>query len=100
MVMTEQEIFSCLAEILEEVAGIPADMVTREADITDDLEVSSLAMVEMITAAEDKFSVEIPDEAFRDLRTVQDVVSYVQRVQRSGVGLSVPGDSAPEVAAT
>jgi acyl carrier protein len=100
MVMTEHEIFSCLAEIVEELTGTPASRVTHEADITDDLGVSSLSMVEMITSAEDKFSVEIPDGALNGLRTVQDVVSYVQRAQRSGVGLSMPGDSAPQVAAT
>jgi acyl carrier protein len=79
MVMAEDEIFSCLAKIIETVAEIPAGKVTPEADITDDLGVSSLSMVEIIVSAEDKFSVEIPDEDLEDFRTVQDVVSYVQR---------------------
>ena len=100
MMMTEHEIFSSFAKIVEGVTGVPASSVTREADITDDLEISSLSMVEIIVSAEDEFSVEIPDEALNDLRTVQDVVSYVQRVQGAAVGVSVPGDSAPEVAAT
>jgi acyl carrier protein len=100
MMMAEQEIFSSFAKIVEKVSGIPASRVTHEADITDDLEISSLSMVEIIVSAEDEFSVEIPDEALSDLRTVQDVVSYVQRLQRSGASSSVPGDSAPEAAAT
>lgn len=98
--MTEHEIFSSFAKIVEGVTGIPASRVTHEADITDDLEISSLSMVEIIVSAEDEFSIEIPDEALNDLRTVQDVVSYVQRAQRSGAGLSVAADSAPEAAAT
>ena len=97
--MTEHEIFTCLAEILVEMGEVPASMVAPEADIADDLGISSLWMVEIIIAAEAKFSVEIPDDALKDLRTVQDVVSYVHRVQRSGVDLSV-GGSPPEVAAT
>ena len=48
MVMTEHEIFSCLAEIVEQVAGIAAGRVTHEADITDDLDISSLSLVEII----------------------------------------------------
>jgi acyl carrier protein len=100
MVMTEHEIFVSFAEIVEQVAGIAAGKVTYEADITDDLGVSSLSLVEIIVAAEDKFSIEIPDEALKDLRTVQDFVGYAQRVQRPGDGSSVPEDSAPEVAAT
>lgn len=81
MVMTEDEIYRCLAEIVAEVAEIPASNVTHEADIADDLGVSSLLMVEIIMSAEDKFSVEIPDDALKDLRTVRDVVSYVQRAR-------------------
>jgi len=80
MVMTEDEIFHCLAEIVAEVAGIPVSSVTHESDIAADLDVSSLLMVEIIIAAEEKFSVEIPDAALKDLKTVQDLVSYVQRV--------------------
>lgn len=98
--MTEHEIFSALAKIIEEVAGIPAGRATREADIANDLEVSSLSMVEIIVAVEEEFSIEIPDEALKDLKAVQDVVGYVQRVQDSGAALSVPRDSAPQVAAT
>jgi acyl carrier protein len=98
--MTEHEIFSSFAQMVEGVTGIPASRVTHEADIIDELGISSLSLVEIIISAEDKFSVEIPDEALKDLRTVQDFVSYVQRVQRSSVGLSVAGDSAAEVAAT
>jgi acyl carrier protein len=100
MVMTEQEILSSFAEIVEKVSGIPAREVTYQADITDDLEISSLSMVEIIVAAEDKFGVEIPDEAFSDLGTVRDVVSYVRQLQRSAAGLGVPAEPAPEVAAT
>ena len=100
MTMTEYEIFSCRAEVVEELTGIPAKTVTPEADIAKDLGVSSLSMVEMIISAEQSFNVEIPDTALADLRTIQDAVSYVQRAQSSGIGLSIPGDSPPEVAAT
>lgn len=99
MVMTEDEIFSWFAEIVEELTGIPASRVTRQADMVDDLNVSSLSMVEIIVSAQDKFNVQIPDEALGDLRTVQDVVSYVQRAQSSGAGLSPPEGSASEVVA-
>jgi acyl carrier protein len=79
MVMQEDEIFSVLAKIIEKVAEVPESSVTPEADITDDLGISSLSMVEIVVSAEDKFNVEIPDEDLEDFRTVQDVVSYVRR---------------------
>ena len=36
-------------------------------------------MVEIAVAAQDKFGVEIPDEQLKDLKTVQDVVNFVQK---------------------
>lgn len=96
--MTEQEIFSAFAQIVAEVTSTPASAVTRETDLADDLDVSSLLLVEIIAATEDEFSVEIPDEALKDLRTVQDVVTYVRGAQPAGVGVGLPGD--PEVATT
>ena len=74
-----QEIQSGLAEILEEVAGVtPAD-ATPEKSFTDDLDVDSLSMVEIIYAAEEKFSVSIPDEEAKNLKTVGDAVAYIER---------------------
>jgi acyl carrier protein len=81
MVMTEQEILSCLAKIVEEFTGIPASKVTPEASIVDDLQISSLSMVEIIVAAQDEYDIDIPDTALKDLRTFGDVVSYVGRAQ-------------------
>ena len=76
--MTDQEILSGLAEIIEEIAGVPADEVTPEKTFVDDLDIDSLSMVEIAVAAQDKFGVEIPDDQLKDLKTVQDVISYVK----------------------
>src|ERR1022692_3524323 len=79
MSMTEQEILAGLGEIIDEVAGVPADQVTPEKTFVDDLDIDSLSMVEIAVAAQDKFGVEIPDDQLKDLKTVQDVVDYVRR---------------------
>ena len=79
MAMTEQEILTGLAEIIDEIAGVPADEVTPEKTFVDDLDIDSLSMVEIAVAAQDKFGVEIPDDQLKDLKTVQDVIDYVQR---------------------
>lgn len=81
MVMAEEEIFSRFAEILEQIGGVSASTVTFEADLVVDLEISSLPMVEIIVAAEDKFGVQIPDEVLGELRTVRDFVRYALRAQ-------------------
>lgn len=77
--MTDTEILAGLAEILHEVAGVEPARVTPEASFAGDLEVDSLTMVEVVVAAEDRFSVRIPDDDIAGLSTVGDAVSYVGR---------------------
>ena len=79
MAMSDQEIQTGLAEIVDEVAGVPADQVTPDKTFVDDLDIDSLSMVEIAVAAQDKFGVEIPDDQLKDLKTVQDVIDYVKR---------------------
>ena len=76
---SREEIVSGLAEVLEEVAGTPADKVTPEAAFDKDLDVDSLTMVEVVVACEERFGVRIPDEALEGLRTVGDAVDYIQK---------------------
>ena len=78
---TRDEITAGLAEILEEVAGVNPDDVAESKSFTDDLDVDSLSMVEVVVAAEEKFGVKIPDDAVKDLSTVGDAVSYIEKNQ-------------------
>ncbi len=77
--MNEQEILAGLGEIVEEIAGVPADEVTPSKSFVEDLDIDSLSMVEIAVAAQDKFGVEIPDDQLKDLITVQDVVNFVSK---------------------
>lgn len=77
--MSEQDILSGLAAIVNEVAGVPADAVTSEKSFIDDLDIDSLSMVEVVMAAEDKFGVSIPDAEVKNLTTVGDAVSFIAK---------------------
>jgi acyl carrier protein len=83
MAMTQEEILTGLSEIIDEIAGVPADEVTPEKTFVDDLDIDSLSMVEIAVAAPDKFGGEIPDDQLKDLKTVQDVIDYVGRASVS-----------------
>ena len=78
---TSEEIRGNLAEIVNEVAGIPTDDVQLDKSFTDDLDVDSLSMVEVVVAAEEKFDVKIPDDEVKNLETVGDAVAYIERAQ-------------------
>jgi acyl carrier protein len=83
MAMTDQEILTGLGEIIDEVAGVPAEEVTPGKSFVDDLDIDSLSMVEIAVAAQDKFGVEIPDDQLKDLTTVQDVIEFVRKAEAS-----------------
>jgi acyl carrier protein len=83
MARTEAEIISGLAEIVEEVTGIEPSEVTPEKSFVDDLDIDSLSMVEIAVQTEDRYGVEIPDEDLANLRTVQDAVDYIQKIDQS-----------------
>jgi acyl carrier protein len=80
-VASTEEIRAELADIVNEVTGIPAEDVQLEKSFVDDLDVDSLSMVEVVVAAEEKFDVRIPDEEVKNLKTVGDAVSFIERAQ-------------------
>jgi acyl carrier protein len=77
--MEDTEILTGMAEIIEEITGVPAADVAPEKAFVDDLEIDSLSMVEILVAAEERFGVRIPDEDARDLRTVGDAINYIKK---------------------
>ncbi|CAN5157113.1 MAG: acyl carrier protein [Nocardioidaceae bacterium] len=78
---TTEDIRSTLAEIVNDVAGIPAEDVQLDKSFTDDLDVDSLSMVEVVVEAEEKFDVKIPDDEVKNLKTVGDAVAFIERAQ-------------------
>jgi acyl carrier protein len=74
---TKDEVLEGLAEIVNEIAGIPTEDVELDKSFTDDLDVDSLSMVEVVVAAEERFDVKIPDDEVKNLKTVGDAVSYI-----------------------
>ena len=71
--------FDKVCDIVVEQLGSEADEVTLESTFIDDLGADSLDIVELIMAFEEEFNVEIPDEAAEKIKTVQDVVNYIDQ---------------------
>ena len=64
--------------IVADQLGVDEDQVTADASFVDDLGADSLDTVELIMAFEEEFDVEIPDEEAQKIKTVQDVIDYIQ----------------------
>jgi acyl carrier protein len=78
MALSEQEILSGLAEIVNEETGLAVEAVQLDKSFTDDLDIDSLSMMTIVVNAEEKFGVRIPDDDVKNLKTVGDAVSYIQ----------------------
>ncbi|WP_062385424.1 acyl carrier protein [Demequina iriomotensis] len=77
MALSKDEVLAGLAEIVNEETDIDVAEVTVEKSFTDDLDIDSLSMMTIVTLAEEKFDVRIPDEKVKDLVTVGDAVDFI-----------------------
>ncbi len=72
-------VYEKFKQILAEQLDADVESITPETDIADDLGADSLDVVEMLMAIEDEFDIEIPDEEIENLKTVGNVVDYIQQ---------------------
>lgn len=72
-------VFEKVQEILSSQFDVIADSITLETDIVDDLGADSLDLVDMLMSLEDEFSIgEVPDEMVEKIRTVGQLVTYIE----------------------
>ncbi len=71
-------IFEKLKEIIIDQLDVDESEVTLSADIQSDLGADSLDVVDLIMSLEDEFEMEIPDEAVENIKTVGDIVNYIE----------------------
>lgn len=69
---------SKIKAIIAEQLGVKPEEVTPNASFVDDLGADSLDTVELIMALEEEFSIEIPDEDAEKMKTVGDVIKYIE----------------------
>jgi acyl carrier protein len=72
------DVGSRVQEIISEQLGVAADQVTPEASFIEDLGADSLDIVELVMALEEEYGMEISDEDAEKIRTVKDVVDYIE----------------------
>lgn len=71
-------VFEKVREILCEQLELDPEDITLDTNIVDDLGADSLDLVDFVMSLEDYFDKEIPDEDFDGIKTIGDVVSYIE----------------------
>ena len=84
------EVFKMIRDRLSEILEIDEQVITLDANFSDDLDADSLALIELVEALEEELGertvgFSIDDDDLGDLRTVRDAVDYVvHRLEQDG----------------
>lgn len=71
-------VFDTVKTLISEQLGIEADNITEASYIQEDLGADSLDIVDLIMAIEDEFDVEIPEDQVENIKTVGDIVKFIE----------------------
>lgn len=81
MALTKDEVLAGLAELVNDETGISVENVQLDKSFTDDLDIDSISMMTIVVNAEEKFDVKIPDDEVKNLKTVDDAVTFITNAQ-------------------
>jgi acyl carrier protein len=74
-------IFERIKQMIIEELNVPEEKITMQARLAEDLGADSIDAVELIMNIEDEFSVQVSDEEAQNIKTVGDLVRYVESVK-------------------
>ena len=64
--------------ILSEQFDVEEDSITPDTNLSEDLEADSLDVVDLLMSIEDEFEIEVPDEEIENIKTVDQLVEYIE----------------------
>ena len=71
-------IFDEIKEILVDLLDIKEEDIKIDSNLIDDLGADSLDAIDIVMSVEDQYSIEVPDEVIKSIKTVEDIVSFVE----------------------
>lgn len=80
--MDRSEIFDKIAEVTADVLGVDVADISDETTF-DDLDADSLERLQLVTAIEDEFDLEIDDETLLSLNSVADAVDAIEAAKEA-----------------
>ena len=74
-------IFEKVVRILAEQLSVDEDKITMASLLEEDLDADSLDAIDIVMSIEDEFGIEVPDEAIAQMRSVEDIVNFIESNQ-------------------
>lgn len=74
-------VFDKVVQILADQLSVDPDKITMESLLEEDLDADSLDAIDIVISIEDEFEVEVPDEVIANMKSVADIVSFIENNQ-------------------
>lgn len=74
-------IFETVRDMIAKQLKVDASTITKEARLVEDLKADSANVMVMIMDLEDKYGLMVEDDVIMNLKTVGDVVDYIEKHQ-------------------
>lgn len=71
-------VFEKVKSIIVDQLDVEEEKVTPDANIQEDLGADSLDIVDLVMSFEEEFDIEIPDDQVENIKTVGDIVKYIE----------------------
>ena len=71
-------IFDEVREILAEQLDVDKDSIEMNSKLAEDLGADSLDAIDIVMTIEDEYAIEVPDENIENMKTVEDIVSFIE----------------------
>lgn len=75
--MKDSEIFERVQGIIADITDIDREAITKEASLINDLDLSSLEIMSIVSEFEANFSIRVPEKDLRGFVQVQDFIKYI-----------------------
>lgn len=75
----QNNVLDKVKEIIASQLSVKPEEIKNDSNIAEELGADSLDLVEILMALEDEFGISIPDEAIPEIKTINDVVSFIQK---------------------
>ena len=70
-----------IKEILAEQLSVDPEKITMDSLLEEDLDADSLDAIDIVMSIEDEFRIEVPDEVIADMKSVGDIVNFIENNQ-------------------
>ncbi len=74
-------VFDKIKALIADQLDIDEDSIKETSSFTDDFDIDSLEVVDLIMRVEEEFDIEIPEDQSENFKTVGDIVAYIEEKQ-------------------